>query len=272
MAPTATPKQAAGGQAAAPGRRDPGDRGDPPDPTVRAAPRHRFGWKHLGALLAVGLAASVGLGLWGGACSRSPSAPNPKLAVEVKVAANRPVLVAPPRSTEPNAAQLNGQPLPSEFIEIDFPTAYVFLASTLFTEAQRGLQWSRFYRGRWVRLTGRLRAFSHDALQFEQIEESRTYEVAVTVPQPELSRLRDLLTLDRFYNYVGRLRRVDEMLMVFVLEQGVVLGPDEMGVPGTLSPAPDRTVTNRPVPPPPRAWQPDSLWGPVLTLAPTPVP
>ncbi|MFO0579652.1 MAG: hypothetical protein U1A78_37105 [Polyangia bacterium] len=220
----------------------------------------------VGALLAVGGAAATGLGLWGGACSQKPA--NPKLAVEVKVAANRPVLVAPPRRTDRSSALLNGQPLPSEFIEIDFPAAYVFLASTLFSDAQRSQQWSRFYRGRWVRLTGLLRAFSHDGLQFQQIEDSRTYEVALIVPQPELRNLRDVLVLGRFYNFVGRLRRVDETLKVFLLEQGVVLGPDEFGVPSLLGPAPDRTRTNLPVPPPPRPWDSSSLWGPALTMAP----
>jgi hypothetical protein len=243
-----------------------------PQTEGRAAPRRRIraALFPVGALLGVGLVAAAGLGLWGGACSRQPD--NPKLAVEVKVAASRPVLVAPPRRTERSAPLLNGQPLPSEFIEIDFPTAYVFLASTLFTDAQRGPQWSRFYRGRWVRLTGQLRAFTHDGLQFQQIEDSRTYDVALTVPQPELTKLRDVLVIGRFYNYIGRLRRVDETLKVFVLEQGLVLGPDEFGVPGQLGPAPDRTVTSRPVPPPPRPRDPDTLWGPSLAVAPEPAP
>lgn len=239
-------------------------------PTEGSPPRRRIRAVHVGALLVVGLSAAAGLGFWGGACSRQPA--NPKLAVEVKVAASRPVFVAPPRGADRSAAlpgaQLSGQPLPSEFIEIDFPTSYVFLASTLFSEAQRSQQWSRFYRGRWVRLTGQLRAFSHDGLQFQQIEESRTYEVALTVPQPELMKLRDVLVLERFYNYVGRLRRVDETLKVFILEQGVVLGPDELGVPGLLARAPNRTVTSLPVPPPPGPWDPHTLWGPALTMAP----
>lgn len=238
-----------------------------PPPSEGSPPRRRLRAVVLpvGGLVVAGLAAAAGLGLWGGACSQKPE--NPKLAVEVKVAASRPVFVAPPRRTDRSAALLNGQPLPSEFIQIDFPTAYVFLASTLFSEAQRSQQWSRFYRGRWVRLTGQLRSFSHDALQFQQIEESRTFEVELTVPQPELIKLRDVLTLGRFYNYVGRLRRVDEMLKVFILEQGVVLGPDELGVPSLLARAPDRTVTSLPVPPPPGPWDPHTLWGPALTRA-----
>lgn len=183
-------------------------------------------------------------------------------------AADPPRKVPPGAPPLPQAPLLRGQPVASEFIEIDFPTAYGFLATTLFTEAQQSLQWGRFYRGRWVRLTGQLRAFSTNGLQFLQMEDSRTYEVELLVTQRELLRLREVLALGRFYNYVGRLYRVDAMVRVFLLEQGVVLGPNDVGVPGYLGPSPDLSSTSRPVPPPPRPWDVNTVWGPMLRPGP----
>jgi hypothetical protein len=176
---------------------------------------------------------------------------------------------APPPKPAPDGAApagdslSRGEPVASEFIDIDFPAAYNFLATTRFTEAQRGAQWSRFYRGRWVRLTGELRAFSHDGLQLAQLG-GMTFEVQLLVTQPELSRLRQTLVIGRFYNYVGRLRRVDDWLRVFVIEQGMVLGADEFGVPGMLGTPPNPAATDMRVPPPPRPWNINSPWGPVL--------
>lgn len=157
-----------------------------------------------------------------------------------------------------------GEPVASEFIDIDFPAAYEFLATTRFTEAQRSGQWSRFYRGKWLRLTGELRSFSHDGLQLAQLGGLPTFDVQLLVTQPELSRLRQTMVIGRFYNYVGRLRRVDNWLKIFVLEQGTVLGADELGVPGSLGLPYNAAAPVLHVPPPPRPWNINTPWGPAL--------
>ena len=150
------------------------------------------------------------------------------LAILGDAAPDGPVIVPPP-------------PVPSDkpdFIEAQFLDTYRLFIPRDFTNQEKDVRWSRYYQGRWVRWTGQFRFTTADALLFHHLGTSSSYEVSLIVPEPERSRLRQQLQIGRFYNYVGRLLRVDSMFRVIVLEQGAVLAPNDVGVPGTLTTLP----------------------------------
>ena len=99
-------------------------------------------------------------------------------------------------------------------------------------------RWSSTYKGRWVKWSGQLLYFSRDGLQFRQLAQTQSFDVELLVPEPNRSALRSQLTLGRFYNYAGRLVRVDSSFRVIALDQGTVFSANEVGVPGTLANAP----------------------------------
>ncbi len=132
-------------------------------------------------------------------------------------------------------------PVPSnrpDFIEAQFLDTYRLFVPRDFTGQEKAIRWSRYYQGRWVRWTGQLRFVTADALLFHHLGTNSSYEVSLLVPEPERSRLRQVLQLGRFYNYVGRMLRYETTFRVIVLEQGSVLAPNDTGVPGTLSTLP----------------------------------
>lgn len=149
-------------------------------------------------------------------------------------------------------------PVPSnkpDFIEAQFLDTYRLFVPRDFTSQEKDVRWSRYYQGRWVRWTGQFRFVTADALLFHHLGTSSSYEVSLIVPEPERSRLRQQLQIGRFYNYVGRLLRVDSMFRVIVLEQGSVLAPNDLGVPGTLTTLP----WTRELPPLPGLAQPSPV-------------
>lgn len=132
-------------------------------------------------------------------------------------------------------------PIPSrspEFVEAQFLDTYRLFVPRDFTSQQKDIRWSRYYQGRWVRWTGQLRFVTADAFLFHHLGPTSSYEVSVLIPEPERARLRQILQLGRFYNYVGRLLRYETTFRVIVLEQGSVLAPSDVGVPGTLATLP----------------------------------
>jgi hypothetical protein len=136
-----------------------------------------------------------------------------------------------------------------EWIDADFLDMYRFFIPRNFTSQEKALRWTRYYEGRWVRWTGLLRYVTADALLFQQLGTSPSYEVSVLVPEPLRSRLQQQLRLGRFYTYVGRILRYETTFRVITLEQGAVLAPSESGVPGTLTVMPwSRTAPQIPRP------------------------
>ncbi len=125
-----------------------------------------------------------------------------------------------------------------DFIEAQFLDTYRLFVPRDFTSQEKAIRWSRYYQGRWVRWTGQLRFVTADALLFHHLGTTSSYEVSLQVPEPERARLRQVLQLGRFYNYVGRMLRYETTFRVIVLEQGSVLAPNDTGVPGTLSTLP----------------------------------
>ncbi|HMY59704.1 MAG TPA: hypothetical protein PKI49_12050 [Pseudomonadota bacterium] len=125
-----------------------------------------------------------------------------------------------------------------EFVEAQFLDTYRLFVPRDFTSQEKDIRWSRYYQGRWVRWTGQLRFVTADAFLFHHLGPTSSYEVSLQIPEPERSRLRQTLQLGRFYNYVGRLLRYETTFRVIALEQGSVLSPNDIGVPGTLASLP----------------------------------
>lgn len=128
--------------------------------------------------------------------------------------------------------------LQPQFISAEFVDSYqTFVLPTLSIQ-EASKRWSSTYKGRWVKWSGQLLYFSRDGLQFRQLAQTQSFDVELLVPEPNRSALRSQLTLGRFYNYAGRLVRVDSSFRVIALDQGTVFSANEVGVPGTLANAP----------------------------------
>jgi hypothetical protein len=97
--------------------------------------------------------------------------------------------------------------------------------------------------------TGELKFFTRDGLQFRYYISTESYDVQVTVPEPQKTALRSQLTIGRFYNYTGRLGHFDEGFRILTLDQGTVLQPNEFGVPSMLLSYPESIFR---IGPPPR--------------------
>jgi hypothetical protein len=169
------------------------------------------------------------LAAWATACSGPAPAP--------LVPAGPAIWPAAPGARSP-APPPNGS-LDPIYIDADFAETYaVFVLRTL-TLTEKSARWAHFYDGRWVTWCGELKYFTHDGLQFRYFGSTETYDVQVTLPEPQKSALRSQLTIGRFYNYTGRLGRFDESFRILTVDQGTVLRPNEFGVPGTLLPSPE---------------------------------
>lgn len=146
-----------------------------------------------------------------------------------------------------------------QFIDVTFVELYQLFMSHGLSNAEKAQRWSRQYRGRWIRWTGQLAYIRTSTLLFRQLGSSTTQDIFLFAP--EQRRENPPLTPGRFYNYVGRLTRYDDMFRTFYLDQGMVLGPDEVGVPGNLAESP--ALTRRlPGPPSPLPWPPLPAPGP----------
>lgn len=170
------------------------------------------------------------------ACSRSAAPPAAAAAAAVVPDGGSP---APP----PNGA------LKPVYIDADFAETYqIFVLRTL-SLTEKSARWAHYYDGRWVVWTGELKFFTRDGLQFRYYNSTESYDVQLTVPEPQKSALRSLLTIGRFYNYTGRLGHFDEGFRILTLDQGTVLRPNEFGVPSMLLNFPESIFR---IGPPPR--------------------
>ncbi len=146
-------------------------------------------------------------------------------------------LWASPRGTGPAPGTVSQPPtgsLEPVYIDADQAQTYEIFVLRNLTPMEKSARWAHYYDGRWVRWCGELKFFTHDGLQFRYFSSSESYDVELTVPEPQKTALRSQLTLGRFYNYVGRLVRFDESFRVLTLDQATVMHPDEFGVPGFL--------------------------------------
>jgi hypothetical protein len=142
-----------------------------------------------------------------------------------------------------------------QFIDVTYSELYQIFLNHGLSDGEKAQRWSREYRGRWIRWTGQLAYIRTSSLLFRQLGGSSTQDVFLF--SPEQRRENPTLTPGRFYNYVGRLSRYDDLFRTFYLDHGMVLGPDEFGVPGTPYDAPP--VTRKlPGPPCPLPWPPVS--------------
>ncbi len=135
------------------------------------------------------------------------------------------------------------------YINADFAETYqIFVLRTL-SLTEKSARWAHYYDGRWVVWTGELKFFTRDGLQFRYYSSTESYDVQVTVPEPQKTALRSQLTIGRFYNYTGRLGHFDEGFRILTLDQGTVLQPNEFGVPSMLLSYPESIFR---IGPPPR--------------------
>lgn len=171
----------------------------------------------------------------------SPPAPRTQpVALEGQPAAGSPVA---PSTKKPASPQLA-----PTFIDADFWNAHQSLLQRGLTEDEKNALWARYYRQRWVQWTGQLALIKQDRLLFRHVRETLTFDVSLTIDRAKEPTLGGPLVVGRFYTYVGRLARFDGSFRLLYLDQGLVLTPDEFGVPGALI---ERPPISRQVPPPP---------------------
>lgn len=155
-------------------------------------------------------AAALGLAL--GACSE-PSSLDP----------------APPAPMEADPANV-----PSEIIQASFSDIYQFFLYRTLSIQVRTEQWVRSHRDRWVRWTGQLAAITPNGVKFRHLNTTFTYDVSVVINEPQRGQLRRLLTIGKFYTYMARMKRFDDLFKTLHFDQGVLLDPGPEGTTGHL--------------------------------------
>lgn len=137
-----------------------------------------------------------------------------------------PISPAPPASATPR------------FIDANFPEIYqLFLKRTL-PERDKTERWIRSFQNRWVRWSGQLVAISNTGLKMRQLQTTMTFDVSVMINEPQRSQLRAALRPGKFYTYIARLDRYDDVFRTLYLNQGSVVNPNPEGAPGKLDPMP----------------------------------
>ncbi|MCS6914428.1 MAG: hypothetical protein RMK29_01005 [Myxococcales bacterium] len=141
-----------------------------------------------------------------------------------------PLLDAPP-SAPPEADPATA---PSEVISASFSDIYqLFLRRTLSIQV-RSERWARSYRDRWVRWTGQLAAITPTGVKFRHLSTTFTYDVSVIINEPQRSQLRRLVTVGKFYTYMARMKRFDDLFKTLYFDQGILLNPGPEGTTGRL--------------------------------------
>lgn len=189
--------------------------------------------------LAVAARLGLGLGLSFGASACEPRKAPP------------PPASAPSTNPGPETAQRREDPLTPTFVEAEFVQTYqAFILPGLLNEEKTAL-WSRYYQGRWVRWIGQLAMIKDDRLLFRHVQQTLTFDVSLTVDRGRqlLTQPGNPLQVGRFYGFVGRMVRFDDRFRLFYLDQGSLILPDALGVPGTLA---ERPPSSRRPPAPPK--------------------
>jgi hypothetical protein len=113
----------------------------------------------------------------------------------------------------------------AEFIRASMDDLYpIFCEYRSMSQGDKAGLWAREYFGKWVRWTGRLRAFTKDGIAVAQRPGTVTFDVSLWVDdRADLAALAQSYKPGDRITYIGRLDSYDDVFQKLYLSHGAIL-------------------------------------------------
>jgi hypothetical protein len=122
----------------------------------------------------------------------------------------------------PHPASFDGGPV--EFIRATMDEIYpLFCVYHSMSQGDRANLWTSRYRGRWIRWTGPVRAFTQNGLAFVQRPEAMTFDVSLRMDADQVASLKQHVRVGDRVTYTGQLDSYDDVFQKIYLAHGSVV-------------------------------------------------